>query len=182
MASGAGRPPWGTGVRQVWTCVCERENVCVSVSNGAINWPPRSIMRVPGLAPLGPQHTCTHAHLNERTHTHTHMHRNAHTPTQADVFKHENTEQTNQILLQKSGSFSLEHCKHCVHVCLSHIKTYTKEHWEKVSRLFLKSLVVLCFSVPHTAEKTASPSAEGKHFRVGLDFNPGHLLLQRQCY
>lgn len=64
----------------VWACacvcesVCVFENVCVSVSNGAINWPARSIMRVPGLAPLGLLHTCTNAHLNERTHTQIHTH------------------------------------------------------------------------------------------------------------
>lgn len=61
---------WGNGLRSRQTptgyrcqagvhCMCVSfKCVCVSVSNGAINWPPRSIMHVPGLAPLGPQYTC----------------------------------------------------------------------------------------------------------------------------
>lgn len=52
--------PQGTGVRPVWTSVCVCVCVGVSVSNGAIKQPPRSIMRVPGHGPRGPQHTCTH--------------------------------------------------------------------------------------------------------------------------
>ena len=98
------------------TCVCVR--MCESVSNGAINWPPRSIMRVPGLAPLGLQHTCIH------THTHTHIlptliYAHKYTPTQADVLKHEKTKKTYQMLqhpfLCPLQRHKQTHCKHHIH-------------------------------------------------------------------
>lgn len=174
MASGAGRPPWGTGVREVCTarvrmCVSAQECVYVgvSVSNGAINWPPRSIMRVPGLAPLGLQYTHTHADLNEwectRACTHTHAQK-----LHKQMYLSMKT--LNKPMRCCSAQFPSP-LQSNTHYCIDSLSPYIKTtHFLKTAvkldrKLSFRKVFVVFMATRVAAVKTASPSVEGKHFK-----------------